>query len=132
MMLAMKLGELAERLGAELRNGDPSTEVLGDAWERSYGDLAWTHTIPDRVLPWYLPTLTNPDSPAPTITMAIYHIGKKPEGEITIRPSICQSIHLPATSPMQSTIADTALPDCHTKQSCSSSSPASRLSRSPR
>jgi alpha-galactosidase len=28
--------------------------VLGDAWERSYGDLAWLPLQPERVLPWYL------------------------------------------------------------------------------
>ncbi len=29
------------------------TRVLGDAWERSYGDLAWLPMQPERVLPWY-------------------------------------------------------------------------------
>ena len=27
--------------------------ILGDAWERSYGDLQWRHRQPERVLPWY-------------------------------------------------------------------------------
>ena len=27
--------------------------VLGDAWERSYGDLAWLPMLPERPLPWY-------------------------------------------------------------------------------
>lgn len=27
--------------------------VLGDAWERSYGDLGWQPLRPERVLPWY-------------------------------------------------------------------------------
>ena len=27
--------------------------VMGDAWERSYGDLAWLPLQPERVLPWY-------------------------------------------------------------------------------
>ena len=27
--------------------------VLGDAWERSYGDLAWRSLQPERPLPWY-------------------------------------------------------------------------------
>ena len=27
--------------------------VLGDAWERSYGDLAWMAMQPERALPWY-------------------------------------------------------------------------------
>jgi alpha-galactosidase len=30
--------------------------VLGDAWERSYGDLGWKNIIPERVLPWYFAT----------------------------------------------------------------------------
>lgn len=31
-----------------------ATKVLGDAWERSYGDLEWLPLQPERVLPWYL------------------------------------------------------------------------------
>lgn len=27
--------------------------ILGDAWERAYGDLAWQGLVPERVLPWY-------------------------------------------------------------------------------
>ncbi|MFI7062924.1 hypothetical protein ACIBL3_18225 [Kribbella sp. NPDC050124] len=27
--------------------------ILGDAWERSYGDLQWRHQQPERQLPWY-------------------------------------------------------------------------------
>src|SRR4051794_31909612 len=27
--------------------------VLGDAWERGYGDLEWRGIVPDRVMPWY-------------------------------------------------------------------------------
>ena len=27
--------------------------VLGDAWERSYGDLGWGEVVPERPLPWY-------------------------------------------------------------------------------
>jgi alpha-galactosidase len=30
--------------------------VLGDAWERSYGELGWCDLIPERVLPWYFAT----------------------------------------------------------------------------
>lgn len=30
-----------------------STQVLGDAWERSYADLAWLPLRAERVLPWY-------------------------------------------------------------------------------
>ena len=29
---------------------------LGDHWERSYGDLEWRGTVPDRVMPWYFQT----------------------------------------------------------------------------
>ncbi len=29
-----------------------SALVLGDAWERSYGDLSWRHHQPERLLPW--------------------------------------------------------------------------------
>ncbi len=37
-------------------NGDlSSTEfILGDAWERGYGDLEWRGFAPDRVMPWYV------------------------------------------------------------------------------
>ncbi|MDE3054045.1 MAG: hypothetical protein KGN74_04520 [Gemmatimonadota bacterium] len=28
--------------------------VMGDAWERGYGDLAWRGFEPDRVMPWYV------------------------------------------------------------------------------
>ena len=30
--------------------------ILGDAWERGYGDLEWRGWVPDRVMPWYLAT----------------------------------------------------------------------------
>src|SRR4051812_24157838 len=32
---------------------NPDVLVLGDAWERSYGDLQWRHLQPERLLPWY-------------------------------------------------------------------------------
>ena len=35
---------------------NPSLLCLGDAWERSYGDLAWRSLVPERVLPWYFAT----------------------------------------------------------------------------
>nr|WP_202886803.1 hypothetical protein [Kribbella sandramycini] len=31
----------------------PGALILGDAWERSYGDLQWRHQQPERLLPWY-------------------------------------------------------------------------------
>jgi alpha-galactosidase len=34
----------------------PDLMVLGDAWERSYGDLGWRNLIPERVMPWYFAT----------------------------------------------------------------------------
>jgi alpha-galactosidase len=30
--------------------------ILGDAWERGYGDLEWREWVPDRVMPWYVAT----------------------------------------------------------------------------
>ena len=37
-------------------NPSPRLKILGDAWERSYGDLGWRNIIPERVLPWYFAT----------------------------------------------------------------------------
>ena len=34
----------------------PGLAVLGDAWERSYGDLGWRNVITERVMPWYFAT----------------------------------------------------------------------------
>jgi alpha-galactosidase len=31
----------------------PGVLALGDAWERSYGDLEWRHLQAERVMPWY-------------------------------------------------------------------------------
>src|SRR5438552_7507463 len=28
--------------------------ILGDAWERGYGDLEWRGFVPDRAMPWYV------------------------------------------------------------------------------
>ena len=30
--------------------------IVGDAWERAYGDLEWRGWVPDRVMPWYFAT----------------------------------------------------------------------------
>lgn len=35
---------------------DPGLLVLGDAWERSYGDLGWRNIVPERSMPWYFAT----------------------------------------------------------------------------
>lgn len=32
---------------------DGTRLLLGDAWERGYGDLEWRAFVPDRVMPWY-------------------------------------------------------------------------------
>jgi alpha-galactosidase len=39
-------------------NGRQNESLLsiGDQWERSYGDLEWRGTIPERVMPWYFLT----------------------------------------------------------------------------
>jgi alpha-galactosidase len=34
----------------------PGLHALGDAWERSYGELGWRDLIPERVMPWYFAT----------------------------------------------------------------------------
>lgn len=34
----------------------PDLLALGDAWERSYGDLGWRSLVPERVMPWYFAT----------------------------------------------------------------------------
>jgi alpha-galactosidase len=31
----------------------PHTQIMGDHWERGYGDLEWRGIVPERVLPWY-------------------------------------------------------------------------------
>jgi alpha-galactosidase len=35
---------------------EPGLRCLGDAWERSYGELAWRGIVPERVMPWYFVT----------------------------------------------------------------------------
>ena len=37
--------------------GSEGLLAIGDHWERSYGDLEWRGTIPERVMPWYFLTL---------------------------------------------------------------------------
>lgn len=37
-------------------DGTTGLSVLGDAWERSYGDLGWRNVIPERIMPWYFAT----------------------------------------------------------------------------
>jgi alpha-galactosidase len=35
---------------------DTTRLLLGDAWERGYGDLEWRGLAPDRAMPWYVAT----------------------------------------------------------------------------
>ena len=35
---------------------DATRLLVGDAWERGYGDLEWRGFVPDRVMPWYVTT----------------------------------------------------------------------------
>ena len=35
---------------------DTNRLLLGDAWERGYGDLEWRGLAPDRAMPWYVAT----------------------------------------------------------------------------
>ena len=54
--LVVRLRSTAEVSRVVLRWDTPMPEqllVLGDAWERSYGELAWQHLQADRLLPWY-------------------------------------------------------------------------------
>lgn len=39
-----------------LGSADRVRLVLGDAWERGYGDLEWRGLVPDRAMPWYFAT----------------------------------------------------------------------------
>ena len=44
-----------KRVGLRWRGGMNKTRLLlGDAWERGYGDFEWRGFVPDRVMPWYL------------------------------------------------------------------------------
>lgn len=44
-----------KRIGLRWRAPLSATRaILGDAWERAYGDLAWRGFEPDRVMPWYI------------------------------------------------------------------------------
>jgi len=41
-----------------------ASRVLGDAWERGYGDFEWRGLVPDRVMPWYVAIHVRPAHPA--------------------------------------------------------------------
>ena len=47
-------GVALHRIGLRWHGGVPANwRVLGDHWERSYGDLEWRGCVPHRVMPWY-------------------------------------------------------------------------------
>ncbi|HYT77320.1 MAG TPA: hypothetical protein VEL79_21370 [Vicinamibacterales bacterium] len=47
-------GTAVKRLHLRWRGSmDAIRLVLGDAWERGYGDLEWRGSVPDRAMPWY-------------------------------------------------------------------------------
>ena len=45
----------------------PAAVILGDHWERGYGDLQWRPIQPERVMPWYFAIHT----PADSATLAV-------------------------------------------------------------
>ncbi len=45
-----------------LRPFDEPVKVLGDAWERGYGDLEWKEIDPNRMMPWYFLVSNGSDS----------------------------------------------------------------------
>jgi alpha-galactosidase len=47
---AVALTSVALRWDGPLPEG---AQILGDHWERGYGDLEWRGVVPERVLPWY-------------------------------------------------------------------------------
>lgn len=38
---------------------ETDSRILGDHWERGYGDLEWRGIVPDRIMPWYFITTKN-------------------------------------------------------------------------
>src|SRR5678816_3806417 len=47
---------------------DDVRQILGDAWERGYGDLEWRAFVPDRSMPWYFATYDG------TLTVSYTHL----------------------------------------------------------
>jgi alpha-galactosidase len=48
-------GAAVLRVGLRWRGRlDTTRLLLGDAWERGYGDFEWRGFVPDRVMPWYV------------------------------------------------------------------------------
>ncbi len=50
-------GSAVERIHLRWRGSTAGVHrILGDAWERGYGDLEWRGFVPDRTMPWYAAT----------------------------------------------------------------------------
>lgn len=48
-----------QRVYLRWRGGTTGTQqIMGDAWERAYGDLEWRGRVPDRIMPWYFAIYT--------------------------------------------------------------------------
>lgn len=47
------------RWNADMRK---DVKVMGDAYERGYGDLSWQSVIPERTMPWYMAVSNGSDS----------------------------------------------------------------------
>jgi len=48
-------GAAVQRVGLRWRGRlDTMRLLVGDAWERGYGDFEWRGFVPDRVMPWYV------------------------------------------------------------------------------
>jgi len=48
-------GVAVRRIGLRWRlDMPPGARLLGDHWERGYGDLEWRGVVPERVMPWYM------------------------------------------------------------------------------
>lgn len=46
-------GAAIKRVQLRWRGAMAARLVMGDAWERGYGDLEWRGLVPDRAMPWY-------------------------------------------------------------------------------
>ena len=67
---------LALRWNVEIPEG---VKILGDAWERGYGDLEWRGIAAERPLPWYA-LLCSPSAAQP-----LYNAAARPEGESALK-----------------------------------------------
>lgn len=54
--------KLLWKLSETEKRGKSTVKVLGDAWERGYGDLEWQRINQDRNMPWYFAVSNGSDS----------------------------------------------------------------------